>query len=299
MERSPGPTANGGIASALGSSSSAAANLVLDGGTLATGGGTDRLFTLTANGGTLDNTAGLSMNATGAVALTSGASTTLTLTGTNINRQYFNLALGDPAGGGFTTSVLKTGSTKWTFSSNGTKTYSGDTHVVAGTLETLNSDVFSHNSSMVLDAGATLELHNNNATIDGLAGAGTVVNSFNSGTRTLTIGFNGDGATFSGRITSGQTLNLVKTGAGTQIFAGVNAYSGSTTVSGGTLTIDTNGSITSTAITTAAGATLNVNGLISATANLTANGAVNFAGNTGPAQVTRALAALSVGAAGR
>ena len=51
--------ANGNITSPLGASSNAAANLVLDGGTIeyagASGGSTDRLFTLTSNGGTIDS----------------------------------------------------------------------------------------------------------------------------------------------------------------------------------------------------------------------------------------------------
>jgi autotransporter-associated beta strand protein len=57
---SVGTLANGGTDSNIGASSNAAANLVLDGGTLQyTGAGvsTDRLFTLTNNGGTIDASA--------------------------------------------------------------------------------------------------------------------------------------------------------------------------------------------------------------------------------------------------
>ncbi len=69
--------ANGGVTSPLGAASNVSGNLVLDGGTLRyTGsatGNTDRLFTLTPNGGTLDGSgsSGVNFTNTGSIGFTS------------------------------------------------------------------------------------------------------------------------------------------------------------------------------------------------------------------------------------
>jgi fibronectin-binding autotransporter adhesin len=287
--------ANGGLASGMGATGSAASNLVIDGGTFKGAGTTDRAFTLTTNGGSLDNSSGLNFSGPGSVVVPSIVNTTLTLTGASTAHNTFNLSLAD-AGGGFVTSVLKTGSGKWTFSADATKTYSGDTHIAAGQLEALSDDAFSHNSNLVIDAGASLELHDHSATINALVGSGAIVNSFVSGTRTLTIGAGNGGGTFGGVIASGPALNVIKSGTGTQVFTGANTYSGNTTVSGGVLTLAPTSSIVSTSITSNAGATLNVNGTIPATAGVFANGIVNFSGTGGSA---RTVDSLNVGANGQ
>ena len=78
--------ANGGLDSPLGSSSNAAANLVIDGGTLSSSGAatTDRLFTVGPAGATLDGSGG-AMNWTtfGNLAASGSGNRTLTLTGSN------------------------------------------------------------------------------------------------------------------------------------------------------------------------------------------------------------------------
>lgn len=58
-------------------------------------------------------------------------------------------------------------------------------------------------------------------------------------TNTLTVGDNNAGGTYAGNIrnTTG-TLNLTKIGSGSQTLLGTNSYSGTTTVSGGTLAFD-------------------------------------------------------------
>ena len=84
----------------------------------------------------------------------------------------------------------------------------------------------------------TLNLAGFSETINGLSGNGTVDGT--SGTPTLTLGDNNaTGLTFMGVIqnTAG-TLALTKTGTGNQTLSGVNTYIGTTTISGGTLTID-------------------------------------------------------------
>jgi autotransporter-associated beta strand protein len=289
---------NGGVAGGLGISSNSAANLILAGGILAGAGSTDRLFTLTSNGGTLDNSAGVNFTNTGAISLPAGTNVTLTLTGSNTGHETFSPTLGD-VGGGFVTSVTKAGMGKWTFNVTGDKTYSGDTDVTAGTLETLAANALSPNSNIVISAGAYLDFHDSSQTINGLSGAGAVVNSFVSHTDTFTIGANNGGGNFTGTISSGSTLNLVKIGTGTETLGGINTFAGSTTVSGGILTIATGGSIASPTVTTALGATLNVNGSLANTATVFANGTVNFGANTGTGILNRTVGSVTLGSSGR
>lgn len=83
-----------------------------------------------------------------------------------------------------------------------------------------------------------------------------------SGTSTLTVG-NGNGSgTFNGVIQDGSTakIALIKTGSGTQTLAGVNTYSGDTTINQGTLTLNNANpnNQTSTVVIAASGATLNL-----------------------------------------
>lgn len=228
--------ANGGTTSGIGASSNAPANLVIAGGTLRLAGSTDRSFTLTASS-TIDaggGTAGYGVGAsTGSVVMPAGANLTLTLTGTTSGRSTFNLPLANPAGG--TLSVIKSGSNKWTYT-GGAKTYSGDTLVTGGTLETLASNNLSPNSNLILGAGSFLDIRDYPQTIKGLSGSGSVVANFTSG-RTLTIG-NGDGTgTYTGVISS--PVAVTKIGNGTQYFGGNNNYSATTTISGGVLGVGT------------------------------------------------------------
>lgn len=83
-----------------------------------------------------------------------------------------------------------------------------------------------------------------------------------TGTSTLTVG-NGNGSgTFNGVIQDGITakIAIIKTGSGTQTLAGVNTYSGNTTVTQGILTLNhaNSNNETSTVTIAASGATLNL-----------------------------------------
>ncbi|MEI6032775.1 MAG: autotransporter-associated beta strand repeat-containing protein [Verrucomicrobiae bacterium] len=133
--------ANGGLASNLGSSTSAAANLVFNGGTLlytGTGSSTDRLFTLGVGGGTINASGtgvnGLNFTNTGAIAYAGTGARTLTLTGTSAPATTANnLAanLGDGTGGA--TSLVKDGSGTWRISGN--NTFTGSVTVKDGLLQ--------------------------------------------------------------------------------------------------------------------------------------------------------------------
>lgn len=295
--------ANGGVASGIGSSSNVAANLVFDGGTLSSTAATNRLFTITGNGGIIDSsgaaTTTFSFTSTGAVALLAGTTPVLTLTGSNTTANGMAPSIANPSGG--TLSVLKSGAGMWTYSSSNTKTYSGDTHVSAGTLQASAANAFSPNSNLVIDAGATADLNNQTSESTGaLIGAGSVINT-NSGVQTdsLTIGSNGLGGTFTGTLTSAGPLNLIKTGAGTQVFTGVNVFPGSAAANGGVLTVAVGSSLSCTALSSGAGATMNLLGTFPAASALNSSGIINIGPRTtGAGIAVRTTASVTINTGG-
>ncbi len=103
-----------------------------------------------------------------------------------------------------------------------------------GTMELNNGGIGSANTA----AGAF--------TMGALSGSGVMVgNSASTTTTTVTLGFTNNSGTFSGTIADGQndTLSIVKTGSGTQVFLAVNSYSGGTTINGGVLQLDLSGAL--------------------------------------------------------
>lgn len=178
----------------------------------------------------------------------------LTLTGT----KDFTLS-GVISGSG---SVTQSGTNTVTYTNN--NSYTGDTTVSSGaTLKLGTGGRISSSSSLNLNG--TFDIFGNNVTVNGLTGAttGKVTNtSINS--RTLSVGNNDVSSTFNGVIENGTgTTNLNKIGNGTFILTGTNTYTGSTTVSLGTLQIGigtTTGSILNTSsMSISAGATLAFN----------------------------------------
>ncbi len=132
---SVGILAPGGSPSGIGASTAAASNLVFGGGTLqytGTTASTDRQFTLTAAGGTIDasgSSGALTLSSTAAVTLSGSGTPTFTLTGTNAGNNTFAGTLGDSGGA---TTLQKTGSGKWILT--GSQSFSGPTNVAGGTL---------------------------------------------------------------------------------------------------------------------------------------------------------------------
>jgi len=126
-------------------------------------------------------------------------------------------------------------------------------------------------------AGGVINLNGYNVTLDDLIGpqgCGYITDdSSGSGTTTLTINNTGT-QTFGGFIENGpsKTIALVKQGTGTLILTGANTYTGSTTVSNGTVQIGHN--MTLGTISAASGATLQIN----SGDTLTHNGALSDAG---------------------
>ena len=97
-------------------------------------------------------------------------------------------------------------------------------------------------------------------TIGALSGSGAMVanSSTGGGVTTVTVGDTNNSGSFSGTIAdgNGDSLNLVITGSGTQVFSGANTYSGATTVNGGTLILSGAGNSNNSDITMANGANL-------------------------------------------
>ncbi len=234
--------ANGGSASGLGQSTNAAANLVFDGGTLQYTGAavsTNRLFTLTANGGALDasGTGALTFTSTGNIAFSGNGniSPTLTLTGFNTAANTLSAAIGNNGTG--TTSLIKSGNGLWVLTNS--NTYAGDTTINGGTLADGALNAFSPNSVIKFAAGTALTV-NNNETISGLSsgGSSTASISIASG-KTLTLAPSSFvNSFFSGPISGAGALAF--TGNIYLALDGANTYTGGTTI-GGTLQLGTGG----------------------------------------------------------
>jgi outer membrane autotransporter protein len=122
---------------------------------------------------------------------------------------------------------------------SGVNTYSGATNVVAGTLEAGSTTAFSSSSAFIVTS--LLDLHGFSNTIGSLSGNGTVTNN-GAAPAVLTVANDTTSTTFGGILEDGTgVLGLTKTGTGTLILTGNNAYSGGTTISAGTLQIGTGG----------------------------------------------------------
>ncbi|WP_395741000.1 autotransporter-associated beta strand repeat-containing protein [Prosthecobacter sp.] len=200
--------ANGGVSSNIGASTSAASNLVLNGGTLQYTGAaatTDRLFSVGTSGGTVDasGTGAVNFNNTGSMGFNgqTGART-LTLTGTNTGSNTLAAAIGDNSGA---TALVKSGTGTWVLT--GTNSYSGTTMISAGTLQ-----VGDGNTTGTLGSGTVT---NNAALVINRSDAITVANAI-SGTGSFT-----------------------QAGAGTTTLSGTNSYTGVTTITSGVLNVTT------------------------------------------------------------
>ncbi|MEI6714975.1 MAG: autotransporter-associated beta strand repeat-containing protein, partial [Verrucomicrobiota bacterium] len=106
----------------------------------------------------------------------------------------------------------------------------------------------SNQGNLKIASGSILDLWSESGTFNSINGAGTLRQGWNN-TATVTIGSGNFSGGFSGTITDtdpgngvGQgTLNVVKSGTGTQVLSGTNIYRGNTTVRGGTLVVSGSG----------------------------------------------------------
>ncbi len=273
-----GSLANGLSASSIGASSSAASNLVFNGGTLqyanttGTAARTDRLFTLGFPGGTLDasGTGTITFAGPGTIAISADmGARTLTLTGSNTGLNTFTPVIADAsAGSGSATNLAKTSTGTWVLT--GTNTYTGTTTVSGGTLQVGNGTSGSiSNSSASAVSGGMLAFNE--------ANGGSYTSTIGTTSPGLVVGAEGTGVTNTlGGVISGSG-GFSQTGAGTTILTATNTYTGTTTVSGGTLSLFKAGTVgSSTGGTLAASGTgivVNTSGTLLLSAN-------NSVGNT-------------------
>ncbi|CAN5667748.1 hypothetical protein BH11VER1_BH11VER1_17180 [soil metagenome] len=170
-----------GNPSSIGSSSNAAANLVLNGGTLSYVGNinelffTDRSFTLGSAAGSALSADGQGVGGVGMIfgiagdgidgevvdvtTLNPGVARVLTLTGANTDNNQFGLVLQDSGAGA--TSIVKSGVGTWIMTES--NSYTGATTVNSGTLATVINGGFG-TGTVAVNSGAILELRGVNYT---------------------------------------------------------------------------------------------------------------------------------------
>ena len=145
----------------------------------------------------------------------------------------------------------------------------GGSGIVVLSYSNLASNVLPAATALSITSGTSLDLYGGAQTVASLSDSGgsggSVINSYVGYASTLTLNpDSGSTTTFSGVIGGGGggAISLVKTGAGTQVLAGTNTYTGATTVNAGKLLI--NGGISGGGtVTVANGATLGGTGSIS------------------------------------
>lgn len=156
------------------------------------------------------------------------------------------------SGGNPSVGLIKAGPS--TFSISGVNTFSGDTRIVAGSLQLSTNAAAPASTSLALqnstvdlnaaDAG-TLSFRGSTltvaATLGGLKGSRNLalLNTSSVGVA-LTVGNNGQSTTYSGAL-SGAGGSLIKIGAGALVLSGANTYDGGTLISGGTLQLGDGG----------------------------------------------------------
>jgi len=107
--------------------------------------------------------------------------------------------------------------------------YTGPTVVSEGTLRSGAVNALGSGSTLLINAGASLDLNGFGQSVSSLSGSGSIL----LGAGTLTTGVNNGSGAFAGTISGGGSL--VKTGTGTLSLTGANSYSGGTSVLGGAL----------------------------------------------------------------
>jgi fibronectin-binding autotransporter adhesin len=232
--------------------------------------------TISAGGGTLNLTGGIS-----------NSGTTLTVAGggtVNINASGIT-------GASANSNVIFDGTTVVLSAAS---SYSGSTTIQnSGTLKLGGNNFLptAPQTALTINTSSTFDLASRSDGVASLTGdsTATVKNSVIGGTSTLIVNPASGSTTFAGVIagTNGGTqgnMALQKNGAGTLVLTGVNTYSGSTTVNGGTLTLAAGvpGALNSTSsVTVNSGGTLMLGGdnQINDTAPITLGGGTFAKGN--------------------
>ncbi|HEY9250966.1 MAG TPA: autotransporter-associated beta strand repeat-containing protein [Rariglobus sp.] len=247
-------------------------------------GGSAATYTVSIATGTAISAGGLSVTTGNNVTLNSGgAGSSLTLAGAEptiggTGNTTLSIALQGANG------LIKTGS--GTLRLNVAATYSGDTVLNNdngnGQITLGVTNGLSTTTKLTTESGTNFTMQGFSQTLAGLAGNGTVRTTSGSTSKVTINGGTTD--TFTGSINDGATVGVAlgfeRAGTGTTNLNGTSAYRGTTTVSGGTLSLGSN--LSGTASVTVTGGTLassvaNVNlgtGAVTMTGGaLSANGA--------------------------
>ncbi|MBU3629157.1 filamentous hemagglutinin N-terminal domain-containing protein, partial [Polynucleobacter sp. AP-Reno-20A-A9] len=232
--------ADGGVASSVGMSSSDAANLIFNGGTLQyVGSGpisTDRLFTITALGGTIngsgvDSSSIVNFTSQGNIALSGAGSRTFIFTGSALNNQ-FHPTIPDTDGSNGITTVDQTGIGSWILPDSST------IRISSGLVDL---SALSSKSVIIMSGDATLDLLGQSLTIAKITGgAGNTITNSIAGSQVYLTLIGTTLGNFSGVIQDGSGISLgliliSSSNNGTLILSGSNTYSASTYITRGVL----------------------------------------------------------------
>ena len=273
----PGNTLPGGDSAIFGATVGTATTVTLDNGTTtafsptlnslvvnSTGAATAGLVINPGRGGSLNMAAGATIQwNTGSGAVTTNTiaagvvmkgGLTLNLAGSASSAPLTMSGVISDGGSGFGLTVAGTGTVLLT----GANTYTGNTAVNSGTLQLnhaagaalagnltvgggtvtlLQSNQLASTKSVAVSSG-TLNIGAFNNTVSGVTLTGGTISS-TTGVLTSSSAYNVQAGTISARL--GGTVGLNKTSAGTVTLSGANTFTGTTTVSAGTLNLNTTG----------------------------------------------------------
>jgi autotransporter-associated beta strand protein len=194
----------------------------------------------------------------GSIAL--GASTrTITLANTALTTISGNI---NSSGGGLTTAGAGT------LVLSGANNYSGDTTIGNGAVIVGNAAAIPSGAGKGnLSVSSILDLNGQSIVVNGLSGSGLISNGV-AGPITFTVGGNDASGLFSGTIIDGAgSLSLIKVGTNKLVLAAANTFSGSTTISNGTLVVS-NAALASASVTVGADGILAGSGAIPSAVDL-------------------------------
>ena len=207
-----------------------------------------RSYTFHMSGGTFDvngDTANTVPAIDGSGFITNNAAST-----TSVARMYTALSSksfsGNMVDGAGKLGLNLAGSNALSWTLSGNNTYSGTTNIANGTLKAGSATAFSPNSTFTVNTNMTLDLAGFSNQIAGLTGGGTITSSV-AGIANLTVNNdasnNNQDFTLTGKLQdggAGKQVSLTKIGSKSLTLAGLNTYTGDTTVDGGTLTLADN-----------------------------------------------------------
>ncbi len=244
-----------------------AGNLTLSGpGNTFSGATTISAGTLTVSGGDAISTNSSVSVAAGATLALAGNEAIGNLSGAgSVTLGSFSLTSTQTADTTFSGAISGTGGVTFTQGSSatysttlsGTNTYTGSTILANYGWLKLSGDASMADNNVVRVNGNSVLTLLSDQTVGSLA-SNNANASIQLGSYTLTAGGDNTSTSVSGAVSG--TGSLVKQGSGTLTLSGSNSYGGTTTVSGGTLSIAGDGNLGSGAVNLAGGAVLDVSG---------------------------------------